>query len=124
MKVKELVDALKKITECYPVVLMKGKEVEGLSREFCNDGTTWEQISFIIKDPKILDTEFLKHILDYCAKEEFRSLFSDETPFVEFEVCASKKQSECIYSSVSVVKCGVEEVNNKTVFALHVEEMC
>jgi len=123
MKVNELVSGLKNLTGCYPVVLMKGEETLGLSREFHNDGSDWAQISFVVRNPKNLDTEFLKHILDYCAKEEFHSLFSDETPFEEFEVFASQEESAGAFYTIKILKCGIEKVNDEEVFALHIEEM-
>lgn len=123
MKVKELVSGLKSLTGCYPVVLMKGDETLGLSRDFHNDGSDWAQISLVARDPKELDTEFLKVILDYCAKQEEHSLFSDETPFEEFEVFASKKESEGAYYTIKILGCGVQKVNDEEVFALHIEEM-
>jgi len=123
MKVKELVSGLKKLTGCYPVVLMKGEETLGLSRDFQNDGSDWAQLSLVVRNPKNLDTEFLKVILDYCAKQEHHSLFSDETPFEEFEVFASQKESEGAFYTIKILKCGIEKVNDEEVFALHVEEM-
>ena len=123
MKVKELVSVLKKTKGYYPVVLMKADKKVRLSRDFFNDGPDWAQISLVVREQQNLDTEFLKHILDYCAKEEFHSLFSDETPFEEFEVCASQKESEGGYYTIKILGCGVQKVNDEEVFALHVEEM-
>ena len=123
MKVKELVSGLKNLTGCYPVVLMRDEETLGLSRDFHNDGSDWAQLSLVVRNPKNLDTEFLKVVLDYCARQEHHSLFSDETPFEEFEVFASKEESNGAFSTIKILKCGIEKVNDKEVFALHVEEM-
>ena len=123
MKVKELVSGLKKLTGCYPVVLMNGEETLGLSRDFHNDGSDWAQLSLVVRKPMNLDTEFLKVVLDYCARQEHHSLFSDETPFEEFEVFASQKESEDAFYTIKILKCGMERVNDVEVFALHVEEI-
>lgn len=123
MKVNELVSGLKNLTGCYPVVLMKGEETLGLSRDFHNDGSDWAQLSLVVRKPMELDTEFLKVILDYCARTEHHSLFSDETPFEEFEVFATKQEVGGAFSTIKILKCGIEKVNDVEVFALHVEEM-
>lgn len=123
MKVKELVSGLKKLTGCYPVVLMRGEETLGLSREFQNDGSDWAQLSLVVRKPMELDTEFLKVVLDYCARQEHHSLFSDETPFEEFEVLASQEESKGAFYTIKILKCGIEKVNDVEVFALHVEEI-
>ena len=103
---------------------MKGNETVGLSREFFNDGSDWAEISLLVQEPMNLDTEFLKHILDYCAKKEFRSLFSDETRIEEFEVCATKRKSESTFYKESIVRCGIEKIDGgEEVFALYVENL-
>ena len=123
MKVKELVSELKKLTGCYPVILMKGDETLGLSRDFHSDGAEWAQMSLVVGEASNLDTEFLKHILDYSAKKEYHSLFSDEIPFEEYEVFASKKESENTFYTIKILKCGILKVDDEEIFALHVEEM-
>ena len=123
MKVKELVSGLKGLTGCYPVVLMKGEKTLGLSRDFQNDGSDWAQLNLVVRKPMELDTEFLKVILDYCARAEHHSLFSDETQFEEFEVFASKQEVGGAFSTINILECGIEKVNNQEVFALHVEEL-
>jgi len=122
MIIKDLVSELKKCTGRFPVVLLKGNETLGLSQDFQSD-SDWAQFTLYAETPDTLDTEFLKHILDYCANEEPHSLFSDETPFEEFNVIASKQESESVFLEANILKCGIENVNNKYVFALYVEDM-
>lgn len=125
MNVKELVIGLKDLTRCYPVVLMKENETLGLSREFFNDGYDWAEISLITQDPMNLDTDFLKHILDYCAKQEFRSLFSELPQFENYEVSVQKPipGRNSAYKQ-SIIKYSIETIDGgEEVFALHVESL-
>ena len=127
MKTRELVKGLKGLKKAYPVVLMKGNEILGLGSDFGKDKTAKDRFNFIVRNQQDhlldADTELLKNILDYYAKKEFRSLFSDETPFEEFEIVASKKEKDGSFSTVNILKCGVEKINDQEVFALHVDKL-
>lgn len=132
MKVKKLVKKLKKVQGRLPIIAILDEDKFYLTRNFHNQGSSFAEIAFVLKadsDPTIdeLDTDFAKLILDYLAKEEQRSLFSEETPFLEFDIYIQMQiEDTTIWHSYNIDKIKVEKrlyYNEKQpIFVLYISD--
>ena len=97
MKVKELVKKLKRISGVMPVRFQnsEGKE-KFLLRNFNIEDDGWELFQLGIGETEVreLDTELLKHYLDYGNKMNYASYFGKDNQFEEYEVEVAEKIRE------------------------------
>ena len=123
MNVRGLINKLKKVSGTLPVKVLSKEGYVNVTRDFGIDAEGWETFELVIGNSedsffkKDLDTEFLKHILDYGNKMTYVSYFDTALPFDQYEVKLTKLEA-CSNLLWDIADAYVRNVDGVTCFVL------
>ena len=127
MNVRGLINKLKKVSGTLPVKVLSKDGYVNVTRDFGIDAEGWETFELVIGNSedsffkKALDTEFLKHILDYGNKTTYVSYFDTALPFDQYEVKLTKLEA-CSNLLWDIADAYVRKVDGVTCFVLEETE--